>query len=957
MLRRPNLRKPIKAAKPVKPAAPVQKDPRVTRRCTKMAQLQMLLYHWKVECERIDFQRELLHNFFNPRINNAIEKFREHIGKMQATAAEDYDFVIERTGLFYDHKLKRLEKEVNASRDKLKQENADIEGTSERAVSEARATISEIEKEISEAEESLAKLCSEAMEGMKKNVENAKEMGRKEIDACEKECEQRMRMEERDSQERCRRLAKEHEQNMEELRMSFQGVRKNPFDMQRIVALRNNGLREKVGDVMNECNEMVAQQRANFGEMWSQMMNESGCDLREAEAIREKVKSLDEMHGIVMEQLREEKRAREEQFKTELLNEERRLEDVKEHCRVELEEAERAANADGMKTLSEINELEKSLEIERNQMEAQLADIEGQVEKKLGVSLNAPFECVDLLQELEDAKRENETKRVLFAEQLESQKESIQMSNDAEKRSAADRHSLINGKTSDAIQTKMEELDKLKLEQGELQNQYKKSLELLDREEQAETQTLRKSLSETMEAQRESFDNSLNDLRQASASLIDEKSKEHTQRCQDLRTELSAKHQAHLDSLQVPCTDLQDIENAYRNQLSELEQSLSVANEPISEETVEKLDQMIADLTNQLQSRPDQIGAERNSLLAEWEQKVSQESDRHQQVTSIPLTDDSMDDAILLLQNKLDDVRATLGTESEPLQKQLDALKGISTELHSRIESETQLVLSEFDEPTREIRRQLEEEMSESNAQISQRESDVRNEIDQVLQVLQQQTSQWNERTQEIVKDQSQIEAKFKTDYAELDRQLSCVLDELRTQRTLLEHKHVSEVNALLEKHRRQMASLARKRDDQIQINTENVNFLNEKLDVFIEKSEAKLRALEEEYSTKIDNLKAEKTVRLELLEERLRHTEEHYQKIKKELQYNPKVGRPQDIEALERLQFILHTKKTHFANLVKELSQCKILYVQQEKRNDTKIPEVGVRQKLRSNPRTPAIA
>ena len=955
MLRRPNLRKPLKAAKPAKPAAPVKKDPQVTRRCTKMAQLQMLLYHWKVERERIDFQRELLHNFFNPRINNAIEKFREHIGKMQATASKDYDFVIERTGLFYDHKLKRLEKELNSSCDKLKQENTEIESSSERAVSEARATVSEIEKEISEAEESIAKWCNDAMEEMKKKVENAKETGRKEIDACEKECEQRMRMEERDSQERCRRLAKEHEQNMEDLRQSFHGVTKNPFDMPRIVALRNNGLREKVGELLTECNEMVARQRANFGEIWSQMMNES--DMREAEAIREKMKSLDEMHGIVVEQLREEKRAKEEQFKTELLNEERKLEDVKERCRVELEEEERAANANGMKTLSEINEFEKSLEMERTQVEAQLAEIEGQVEKKLASSLNAPFECVDLLQELEDAKRENERKRGLFVEQLESQKESIQMSNDAEKKSAADRHSLINGKTSDAIQAKMEELDKLKREQRELKNQHKKSLESLDREELAETQTLRKSLSETLEAQRENFDKSLNELRQSSTSLIEEKNKKHTQRCNDLRAELSAKHQAHLDSLQVPCTDLQEIENTYRNQLSELEQSLSIANEPISEDTVEKMDQMIADLTSQLQSRPDQIDAERKSLLEAWEQKVSQESDRHQQVTSIPLTDDNRDETILLLQNKLDDVRATIGAESEPLQQQLGALKSIAAELQKRIESETQSVESELDEPTREIRRQLEQEMSESNAQISQRESDARSEIDQVLQILQQQTGHWNERVQDILKEQSQIEAKFKNEYAELDRHLSSVLDAVTKERSAIENKHASEVNALLEKHRRQMVSLARKRDDQIQINTESVNFLNEKLDVFIEKSEAKLRALEEEYQTKIENLKAEKIVRLELLEERLRHTEEHYQKIKKELQYNPKVGRPQDIEALERLQFILHTKKTHFANLVKELSQCKILYVQQEKRNDTKIPEVGVRQKLRSNPRTPAIA
>lgn len=88
-----------------------------------MIQLNRIIYELKSASDNFLFQKEFLNNFFNPRIDNALNSYRDHINNMQKVALEDYDFITERTDRFYQKKYQNLLKSYSNEIDILRSES------------------------------------------------------------------------------------------------------------------------------------------------------------------------------------------------------------------------------------------------------------------------------------------------------------------------------------------------------------------------------------------------------------------------------------------------------------------------------------------------------------------------------------------------------------------------------------------------------------------------------------------------------------------------------------------------------------------------------------------------------------------------------------------------------------------------------------------------------------------
>jgi hypothetical protein len=79
----------------------------------------------------------------------------------------------------------------------------------------------------------------------------------------------------------------------------------------------------------------------------------------------------------------------------------------------------------------------------------------------------------------------------------------------------------------------------------------------------------------------------------------------------------------------------------------------------------------------------------------------------------------------------------------------------------------------------------------------------------------------------------------------------------------------------------------------------------------------------------------------LDILTERIERLIQQHVCMKRNWQFNPKVGRPQEIEMIERLQFILHTKKIQHGTVLKEIAHCKVMLSEATERPVREVPDI----------------
>ena len=937
--------------KPAKSSVPVQKDPNVTKRCTKLAQLQMLIYHWKVECERIDFQRELLHDFFNPRINNAIEKFREHMGKIQAMSLKDYDFIVERTRLFYEHKCKRLDREIRTASEQMEAYRTSKNTEVEQLISETNSIISEIQKQLDDSESTFAQLCEDAMQSLKRNTDLARQKNQKEIEDCEREYQERIRREERDSEERCRKLAKEHKQNMNDVTDSFHTMMKDPFDRQKIASLRNNKLKEQLNTLVEAFKEMINRQKQEFTKIYDDLIQDEKAGSHDAESLQEKLRQVDERYTGVIEQLLEEQRARKSQHEAEILNEQCRLDTLKNSFKADLENAERSVEAAVHEGEAKLRELEQKLSEEKRQRELKIADEQRVEEERITGAASNTTENQCLIGNLDSLKLENQKKQTLCLEKFLSQKKMAIEANEAEKKSVRDKHDLIQAKTTDAIETHTKELESLKPAKEAMGMEHRQALSICDQEEAQEVEALKTIFTQSMNEIEQKQVEELSNLEKLRCDLILAKKTTHEKECEQFRENLAQKQQRELDSIKLSETELRDIEDEYKHKHVELEAALEMYDNSTPEDLVTKMEEIINQLNKDLRDRETEIASQRTTIIDEWQQSLVAENDRHEQHLSLHGQVQNRDSEIQALQQQIECVKNARTAEEESLTTELTSL------------SQSPQVIppgaldTDLDNETKELREILCDEQRKATATIRAKEAQFTEEIGKVAALVQKKSREWNDQREAIIREQDVSNESFRKEASILNQKIQAILNEANSRYSAIQIQGEAAINASSEQHRKATLSLTRKCDSQRDANSVGLSLFEEKLDVLANSSSEKIEALADEFAKTLEKLRAEKVVRLELLEERLKYAEERCQRIKKELQYNPKVGRPQDIESIERLQFILHTKKSQFSNMVKELSQCKILYVQQEKRCDVKLPDVSGRMSFHQKHRNPAMA
>ena len=91
--------------------------------CKKLTQLHRIIYDLSSSSQNLNFQREFLNSYFNPKIDDAINSYHEHIKKMQKVALDDYQFIVERTDRFYQRKVRNLRKTYDEEIETLKSES------------------------------------------------------------------------------------------------------------------------------------------------------------------------------------------------------------------------------------------------------------------------------------------------------------------------------------------------------------------------------------------------------------------------------------------------------------------------------------------------------------------------------------------------------------------------------------------------------------------------------------------------------------------------------------------------------------------------------------------------------------------------------------------------------------------------------------------------------------------
>ena len=959
------MRRKIHDARPAKPR--LRKDVLVSNYCRKLSQLQMLIYRMKAELEGIELRREFLHNFFNPRLHAALQRFRDVVAKMQVTALQDYDFIVERTDRFYERKYKRLKQQMTATVQGSQEQHISKETEMNEAIRSGEAYVAQLEKEIAEAQEQFEAACDARKREMAERVEQIRVNGKREIDEYERECEERNRRLESDSCEYCRKLAEAHELTMERMKKEMPQNAVVAGDerccyVEKVASLRNE---------VFECNVTVKAMKREFAEMMKrqkekvwQMQSDSNKmnEIADADiaAMRDRLRSCDERNQQVLQQLLNEMKAKLAQHEAEKCQKESEYDQLMAFLKMEYERAKESMNSEGMKNQAQMGQLEKSLYDNRNVVMLSFERKQKAMEERLKElqdmrkSWHGDSQTSVLAQALENTRKHNEGCRENLLNDFQRKLEKLKNEHDAARKVLVDNMNSMKGQMSSDLELQNQELLKMEKEKEEMAVAHAALLAQMAKDFDDEIDAARMNYERLLKETEDDLNDEMKKLLKERADILDQRKLVHQRQSAELRLKLQQQNQEHLDALEregYSLTERNQIQAEYQKKFVELQDSMG-GDTPftLDKSIFVNMESAFNDLKRELADRKESIKSQRFKIVYDWKKEEQSEHDRHGRKVVVRPQSRARDQVKQSLMVRLRAVRDDT-REEDSLRRQLEDLQGHTLEYEVSSKVKMASLTMGFDEDMNKLVREFDELQDKSQREISEREQELRSELENLQNELNQRTNELNQQIEKISCSKKMYENLFVKESNDLNNKLRELMDEFTESQKSIQMKHAVKKNNAMEIFNRNSSTLSRKCDEQKKLNQKDHDSMVEKHTRREQEFEDRLQRYTDKATSDIEKLKSDHQVRLDLLDEMITNLQEKLNRIKSEPRWNPKVGRPEEIEMIERLQFTLHMKKIQLGNAIKDLSQYRVMYVEQEDQINKKFttPDVGVMQVLQS--------
>jgi hypothetical protein len=343
------------------------------------------------------------------------------------------------------------------------------------------------------------------------------------------------------------------------------------------------------------------------------------------------------------------------------------------------------------------------------------------------------------------------------------------------------------------------------------------------------------------------------------------------------------------------------------------------------------------DLEKELADRHSRVANERNLLSYEWANRITAETSRARKIETARPNSHARDQVRQSLSVQIKNLRASRSTDEMDLTDLLQTLRRPSRRdaiVDSAADAKSlrdrlSILNRESGAQIKEALEMTDHLISEAGALISKVQSDISREIDKVNQFS---VMQANYHKKEL----HELEARWEREQQAIRQQLASLDHDFGIQRQNLRDRH-----ALVSQ------DLSRQCDEERFAFTRDQTAFESDYRSAEDGLERQLASFRQSAKDTSDRLQADLATKIEILSEKLESIVHQNQKIRKCVQLNPKVGRPEDIEMIERLQAVHHAKKILHGNAMKELAACRAISAEQERQTGIPrgIPEVGSMQ------------
>lgn len=903
------------------------------------------MYQLDSERHSLGFRRDWLHNFFNPRINEAIETFHEHIRCVQNSSVDDYDFIVERIARFYARKYSRMEQEIPSSLGVMEDNHDKKIVEVGWLVDDLKGLLMQIGVALSADESRFDEHIASVMREIEDGVQEARSAGIRETDEFLRKCEDRNRRFGADSEHHCLRLVEQHQLVMERIRREAtdsagvpkmrvrddetpERYRNESFEMRVVV----KGMRREHGDFVRIMKERISLMHKDAEKgRWEA-----------AEAVEMNRKETEALFQLLME---EEKRMCEERLRKRM--EMQKLVEAKDSALAklikglhgELERRRNEEGAGGDAKQSELDRLREVLECERGALSVAIAE-----------NVAATEDIIETAAMCVVTENETHERRVLEAErerkgviggymrierdreaELSVERGKIAQELEKERLRLLEEGGLMIDGSGCRLRENESEYDRLTLVKEERIMENKEKLDTCDAECLYEIDSLREYMEQEVLCTRDLLLNEEKQRENELACTVVDRRRSQERILEEARDRLESERPILLDAIEMDGYSLEErvcLEKAYIAEFANLQRLVSLDVPFIAERNVfSNMESALSDLKRQLADRKCMTNGLRTVLISDWRAQETAEMKRYNSATGPRCSNRAREQAKKSLLGNIKTVRAMRDEEVTVLEDALHALC-------SRISWKS----CDSDVLSDEDRCVLEQEWRLAEATAAERFADAERQFNDKRRCCSDAIRDETRRVTEIA-DRINMSLQMQTNL--FNRELENLTESRKQSGSGSAHfEHSVKIGNRHEMHKRNVATLRCKCQSHLQSIAETRDLLSQQTQAVDERMLARIHALTERLEAELSGLVSERDTRLAIASEKS-HNMATTLRCTQESQANA-----HHADRAERLELILQTKQTQLLTAIKDLTQYRALYIDQEQKINSKFKsgrDVGV--------------
>jgi hypothetical protein len=592
----------------------------------KLIQLNRRACDLEYEAANLRFRAGFLRDYFEPRISTAIQRFRDHIAKMQQTALDDYVFVCDRTERFYARKYASLKREIPSFIDAATHHHDEKAKELSNLIIEANKTKQFLITQVHAKDQELAELFRTFNPSLKQQVRLAHAQGKKLIDdflASARAQDARFIAE---HESHCAELREEHKRTLAQLRQAAAG---RPVALPWLQPMAD-ALAKLKADIASAKKRLPPIASDFLKQMKSarQKADELKAGLQEANALAStEQQNKDELHKheMIIGQLNDDITAIQLQNTKEVNEKQEELRKLmREHENIERRRREILDNELSVND-SDFERLVVSLRAEREEVELSLQE-QSDAKSQSILSLQAELrQCAELgitesqrslnsSQELESLRTEQENALLSESQQMQSvlhaREEEIMLA----KQSQAQDIPNLQRELADLNVMRQEFAESAEVEVAAFAKDSERQIEMEQKLFDSQLTLLRTHISEDFERFRVQNEQLIEDQRAANIRAV-----------QNRRDSLVSQQNAGADDQEL-ASEVTRVTETYKAAYRQLQTQLELEGRSVPSPNCpfQTLVSIYADLEKELSDRQSRITTERNLISYEWTNRLNE---------------------------------------------------------------------------------------------------------------------------------------------------------------------------------------------------------------------------------------------------------------------------------------------------------------------------------------------